>query len=296
MASGTSSGSTTVPTSGPAATSRSLTGSPAGTSSARLLLEVAQDDAAHALDDAQEPGAGPVHAAVADEDARARDQDPRGHDEGRRGRVGRDAHVLEDELVDALDAHGGAGAAQGDPGGPQQALGVVAARRRLGHRGGRRRPAARPSRTQDLTCALATGRSWWTPCSARPVDGEGRQVSAGRLDHGAHGRQRRGDAVDRAAADRAVPVEREAPAVLAGQPAREQPHERAGVADVDGPVGLVGAAQARSAQDDLVAALLGDRPDGADRAPGSSGCRPRRGTPARGRARRTSPRAGRRGG
>ena len=62
------------------------------------------------------------------------------------------------------------------------------------------------------------------------------------------------DAVDRAAADALVAVERPAPALgLPGKPAGQQPQQRAGVADVDRRAGLR-AAQARAVDDEVAAA------------------------------------------
>ena len=71
--------------------------------------------------------------------------------------------------------------------------------------------------------------------------------------------QRVGDAVDGPAADRGVAVERERAALLPGEPARQQPHQRPGVADVDRPVGLARLAQPAAADDELVGALLDQR-------------------------------------
>ena len=152
------------------------------------------------------------------------------------------------------------------------------------------------SRTHDLTCALATGRSWWTPCSRAPWTVKGGRcpsVASMAAPMAASGAAMRSTGRRRIEAS---PSSVKRFPSWPGQPAREEPHEGPRVADVDGPVGLVGAAQARAAQDDVVAALLGDRPDRADRGEGGAGVGRVEEARGRARARRTSPRAGRRGG
>ena len=225
-----------------------------------------------------------------------RDQDPGGHDEGRRGRVGR-------------------GRAR-----PRGRARRRSRRSRWCRCGAAATPAARSRRSvwsrlgagsvtevvavgqqpgeQDARLDLRAGHRQVVvdAVQARPVDGEGRKVPAGRLDHGAHGRQRPGDAVDRAAADRASPSSvKRRPSCPASQPGSSRMSVPALPTSM-GPSGSVGAAQARcraattsSPRCSAIAPTRGPRP-------GSSACRPRRGTRARGRARRTSPRAGRRGG
>ena len=126
-------------------------------------------------------------------------------------------------------------AVAGDPhaGGGEHPLGVVAARLAA------RRPSSSPdasspaSSTHDLTCAEATGSSYSMPDSGPAGHRERREAALARLDRRAHQAERRGHAVDGAPADRGVAVERPAPALLPGQPAGQQPHQRAGVADVD---------------------------------------------------------------
>ena len=103
---------------------------------------------------------------------------------------------------------------------------------------------------------------------ARAADGERREALVGRVDLGAHRAQRRGDAVDGAPADRRVAVEHEAAALLARQPAGEQAHERARVADVDRRDRLARLAQPGAADDDLVRAAVdegAERLDGGQR-------------------------------
>ena len=71
------------------------------------------------------------------------------------------------------------------------------------------------------------------PRSAAPVHRQRREAVLARLHRGAHRAQRLGDAVDRPAPDRLVAVERPDAAGLAGEPAGQQPQQRAGVADVE---------------------------------------------------------------
>ena len=79
--------------------------------------------------------------------------------------------------------------------------------------------ASRPAKSrQDLTWALATGSSYSMPCSGGALDLQRRQPLLAAAQLGAHLAQRRGDPVDRAAADRVVAVER---------PARRPPARRA---------------------------------------------------------------------
>ena len=124
------------------------------------------------------------------------------------------------------------------------------------------RPA---SSTHDLTCALATGSSYSIPVSGAPWTVNGRKPSVACLDPGSHLTQRLGDTVNGAAPDRVVSVEREARAVLEREPAREQAHQRARVADVDRSGWQLRVAKAASADQELVVAYLDDRAKLADR-------------------------------
>ena len=101
---------------------------------------------------------------------------------------------------------------------------------------------------------------------------------------GAHLAQRHGDPVDRAAADRVVAVERPARPLLPGQPARQQPQQGAGVADVDRAPGrrprrptpatrIIGSIAA------VAPTPLDPRAERPRPRPGSSACRRRRGSP-----------------
>ena len=89
------------------------------------------------------------------------------------------------------------------------------------------------SSTHDLTWRARHRELVVDPGERRAVDGERREPALARLDPRAHQRQRLGDPVDRTPADRVVAVELEARALLEGEPARQQPHQGAGVADVD---------------------------------------------------------------
>ena len=89
------------------------------------------------------------------------------------------------------------------------------------------------SSTHDFTCADATGSSYSIPRSGLPVTVNGGKRPSVASIRAPISAQRRRHAVDRPAPDRGVAVERPAPALLPGQPARQQPQQRAGVADVD---------------------------------------------------------------
>ena len=80
-----------------------------------------------------------------------------------------------------------------------------------------------------------------------------------------HLAQRDRDPVDGPLADRCVAVERKAATGLSGEPGREQPHQRSGVADVDRPARIGHAAQARAADDYLVGAAFHERAEPLDR-------------------------------
>ena len=106
--------------------------------------------------------------------------------------------------------------------------------------------ASRPAiSTHDFTWALATGSVYSIPRSGIPWTVNGGEAALAGVDPRAHLAQRGGDAVDRAAADRLVAVERPLAAGLARQPAGREPHQRARVADVDVRLGRARAAPAR---------------------------------------------------
>ena len=93
------------------------------------------------------------------------------------------------------------------------------------------------------------------------------KAAIGRVELRPHLAQRDSDAIDRAPADRLVAVERKGASLLRGQPARQQAHQSAGVADVDRTVWFARLAQARAADHDLAAVLaathLHERPKSA---------------------------------
>ena len=185
-------------------------------------LEVADDDGAHPLGDPDEPGAGPVRAHVGDHDPRALDEDRRGDVERGRRRVARHVDAPSSSSscwVSAIrspsrrDAHAGAG---------EQALGVVAARLGLDHR---RRPRGQQARHQHARLDLRGGdrqRRTRCPRSGMPWTVNGGEAVVGGLDPRAHLAQRLRDAVDGAAADRRVAVERPLAAGLAREPAGQR--------------------------------------------------------------------------
>ena len=133
--------------------------------------------------------------------------------------------------------------------------------------------------THDFTCADATGSVYSIPRSGMPCTVNGAKRPSVRLDPGAHLAQRHRDAVDRPAADRRVAVERPLAAGLAREPAGREPHQRAGVADVD--VRLAGRAQPGPADRSACRGRRPPRPARRTRAPrsASSRCRPPRGSP-----------------
>ena len=196
---------------------------------------------------------------------RAGDEHGRGDVEGGRRRVARDVDRVERELV---------------------AGGVTVIAVAVAGRGRRRRaassrsvwsrlgsgsttvvaPAAsRPaSSTQRLDLGGGDRQRVLDPVQRPPGDRERREAPLARLEPRAHRGERPRDAVDRAAADARVAVERPAAAVLPGEPAGQQPQQRAGVADVDR--GAVrGAAQAGAVDHQRAVALLDPRAQRADR-------------------------------
>ena len=279
IASGTSCGSTVVPTSGPEATSSSQTGSSSGISPGRGGSRSPTTTAPIRSAIRTKPGAGPVRAHVGDDDPRALDQDRRGDVEGGGGRVARHVDRAELELVVLGELDPVAVARDPGAGAGEQALGVVAAAARA------RSPsscpeASRPAiSTHDLTCADATGSVYSIPRSGMPCTVKGARrpscasiqapISRSGMATRSTGRRR----ID------SSPSNVHSPSGLAGEPAGREPHQRAGVADVD--VRLAGRAQPGPAdgQRAAVRALLDQR--AAARAPrsASSGCRPPRGSP-----------------
>ena len=106
------------------------------TPSPGALLELADDDAAHPLEDPQEARARPVVPLPHDLDPRAAATEHAGGDQERgRGRVAGHGDVVEDELVDAGDRDVAAVAVHGD----------ARARRASARCGRARAPARRPS-------------------------------------------------------------------------------------------------------------------------------------------------------
>ena len=97
------------------------------------------------------------------------------------------------------------------------------------------------------------------------MNGEWGKSPVARLDSRPHLAQRLRDPVHGTAPDRLVPVEREAGSDLKREPARKQPHERAGVPDVDCPRGHVCVAQTAAAHDQFVVAGLDYRAELLDR-------------------------------
>jgi hypothetical protein len=184
----------------------------------------------------QEADARPVGRVLGEHDPRAGDEDRRGDVERGRGRVAGDVDGLELELVLRADRHAVAVAVDLHAGRGQHPLGVVPAGFRLHHGGA---AGGQQAREQHARLHLRRGhRHRVLDALQRPAgDGERRKAPVTCLDVRAHQLQRAGDAVDRPAADRLVAVERPAPALLARQPAGEQAHQRAGVADVDRAVG-----------------------------------------------------------
>ena len=111
-------------------------------------------------------------------------------------------------------------------------LGVIARGLRLDHR--RRTGRQQPGQQHAGLDLRRRDRQLVLDALQRAADHrERREAAVGRLEPPAHAAERLGHAVDRAAPDRRVAVERPAAALLAREPARQQPHQRAGVADVD---------------------------------------------------------------
>jgi hypothetical protein len=96
------------------------------------------------------------------------------------------------------------------------------------------------------------------------MDGERRIAARAGLDPGAHQPERLRDPVHGPAPDRVVAVEREGKAALEREPARQQSHQRARVADVDRSRRGLHVAQAAAPDHQLIGAPLHDRPQHAD--------------------------------
>ncbi len=273
MAAGTSFASTTVPSSADEATSSSPTGSSIGL--ALRLLGVAEDHRSHPLGDAEEAGAGPVEAHVADHHPRAADQHRRGHHERRRRGIAGHRDLVDLELVHRRHGHARAVALEGHPRSAHQALGVVAAGRGIDDRGG---AGGQHPRDQHARLHLCAGHRQLVldARQVRAVHGEGGETALACLEPGAHGPQRLGHPVDRAAADRLVSVEGPGASRLPGEPARQEAHQGARVAHVEQSTGgLEGGVEPNAAHDDAALALLLD--PGAQLAPGPRAwiaCRP----------------------
>ena len=103
---------------------------------AGLLLEIAEHDALHAAQDAQEADARPVDADVANQQARSGHQHAGCDQEGRRAGVARDPDAVEQQLVGVDDGDVAAVTVDRDAGAQQHALGVVAAASGLADGGG----------------------------------------------------------------------------------------------------------------------------------------------------------------
>ena len=147
-----------MPTSGAAATSRSSTGSVDGQLVARVGLEVAEHDPAHALDDAHEADARVVHVDVADQQMRARYEHPGGDGERGRAHVAGHGNLVQRELVGVDDREVAAVAPDGHAG--------VSSIRSVWSRLGAGSvmvvapsAASAASIVHDFTCAEATGSS-----------------------------------------------------------------------------------------------------------------------------------------
>ena len=185
--------------------------------------------------------------------------------EGDRGGVAGDVDAVDLELV--LRVHGQHVALALDAGAglDQHALGVVAARPRLAHA---RHARGEQAGEQDAGLDLRRGDRQLVVGAGEAAAGDRQRGEAvlARVEPRAHLPQRLGDAVDRAAADRLVAVEHPDALGLAREPARQQPQQRAGVADVDRAGRLRGRAQPRAADQQVVGARLDDRAERLHRA------------------------------
>ena len=190
-----------------------------------------------------------------DRDRRARND--RGRDEERRGGrdVAGDLELGKAKLRRALD--GDAGRPSRDPrAGPlEKPFRVVA--RRAGLDDGRT-PLRLHAGEQDRRLHLRrSDRQLVVDRAKRAAFDDERRVAFGRLDGRAHPTQRLGDALHRAPGQRLVADELE-PALLAGDEAGEQAHERARVAAVDRRVGRAQPAEPDAAHAHDVVAVFDD--------------------------------------
>ena len=180
----------------------------------------------------------------------------------------------------------------GAPAAQQHPLGVVAAGHRLDHR----RRVGRQAGDQDARLDLCAGHRQLVldPGSRAPwtVNGGKRRSGPRSSPPSAAAARRSGR---RPPPDRVVAVEHEARPGLERQPARQQPHQRAGVADVDRapPAAARCAARRRGSAARRRGPRRSRRARG--RRPGSSWCPRRRGSCGSGPARRPSRRPARRG-
>ena len=172
------------------------------------------------------------------------------------------ADALERELVGVDDGDVAAVAVDGDAGSQQHPLGVIAAARGLADGGGAvgGEGGEQDARLDLGACDLELVGDG---AQARAAHVQGREAPLSGLQLGAHLGERLGDPVDRAAADGLIAVERERAPVLRGEPAGQQAHQRAGVADVDRLLGLARLAQAGAAYDEILAVHLDEGAEGA---------------------------------
>ncbi len=147
----------------------------------------------------------------------------------------------------------------------QHALGVVAARPGLADAGHARGEQA-GEQDAGLDLRRGDGQLVLDPGQAAAGHRQRGEPILARVEPRAHLPQRLGDAVDRAAADRLVAVEDPDALGLPREPARQQPQQRAGVADVDRAGRLRGGPQPRAAEEDLLVADLDDRAERLHRA------------------------------
>jgi hypothetical protein len=140
-----------------------------------------------------------------------------------------------DRAVSALDPR---------PRGGEHPLAVVAAGQRLDDG---RRPVGEQAGEEQAGLDLGAGdrEPVLDAAKLRASNLKRRQPIVAAADVGSHLAQRLGDPVDRAPANRVVAVESPAALRLTGEPARQQPQQGAGIADID--LGRAGAAQAEPA-------------------------------------------------
>ncbi len=189
---------------------------------------------AHPPERVEEPGPARVEPEAVDGHLRPGDDRSRDEERGRRGEVARHLDLGQPERAGGRDGHAAGPAPHRRACRLEHQLGVVAGGTRLGHR---RLPLGVQAGEEDGGLHLrARDRKPVRdpPEPVRAPDDE-RKPAAGRLDGGAHRAQRLGDALHRPRPERLVAGELEA-AVLAGEDAREQARERAGVRAVDRPV------------------------------------------------------------